>query len=148
MVVLNVAVVRGASQPYEPTETVAGGERSLRARHRVLEAIAVLGIQDPVPNRGEIGPERVRHGLRDVHPSHFGLGEVRRAGERQRTATEPAGVSGNEIDACGPGIDGVGEKLRGGDTLPLERSEDTRDDRVAGGELARDHDPAVDGDAV
>src|SRR5438093_179882 len=143
MMVLDVAVVGGSSKACEPTETVAGRDGALRARQSVLEAVPVFAIQDPVSNSCEIGPERVGHGLWDVHPPHLGLREGRRARERQRATTKPARVSANEIDAHGASIDRVGEELRGGDALALERGEDARDDRVTRRELEPDYDPAV-----
>src|SRR2546426_3070343 len=49
------------------------------------------------------------------------LGEVRRAGQRQRAPPEPATVAGNEVDSRGAGIDRVGEELRLGHALALDR---------------------------
>src|SRR2546422_41487 len=78
----------------------------------------------------------------------LGLGEVRRAGQSQRATTEAARVGRDEIEAGGPRIDRVGEELRRGHALALERGEDPLDDGVARRELARQDDPAVDRDAV
>src|SRR3989449_3290813 len=60
----------------------------------------------------------------------LGLGEVRRAGQSQRATTEAARVGRDEIEAGGPRIDRVGEELRRGHALALERGEDPLDDGV------------------
>src|SRR2546429_34260 len=101
VVVPDRAVIRGPSEPCKATKAVAGGERALGARQRILEAIAIFGVQDPGPNRREIGPERIGHGLRHIYAQHLGLREVRRAGERQGAAPELAPVGGHEGDSRG-----------------------------------------------
>ena len=143
------AVISGPSETREATQAIAGGERALGARQRILEAIAVLWVQNPTPNRRETGPERIGHGLRHIYAQHLGLREVRRAGERQGAAPELAPVGGHEVDSRGAGIDRVGEELCLGDALALERRENALDHGVVpGGEQACDHDPAVDLDAI
>src|SRR5437868_10644583 len=55
------------------SQTVAGGERALGARQRILEAIAVLWVQNPTPNRREIGPERIDRKSTRLNSSHVSI---------------------------------------------------------------------------